>query len=90
VNVKQLIDILKDYPPHVEVEMAIVVPLEEEEIAVDRYEVEGVQPWDETDDSGAEQRVLWLVGGEDDDVEAFMDVIEAHDASNHAAKRAEA
>jgi hypothetical protein len=80
VNVQQLIDILNDYPPHTEIEMAIVAPLEDEEqIAVDRYEVEGVLPWDEDDDSGAERVVLWLVGGEDDDVDAFMDAIEPED-----------
>jgi hypothetical protein len=80
VNVQQLIDILNDYPPHTEIEMAIVAPLEDEEqIAVDRYEIEGVLPWDEDDDSGAERVVLWLVGGEDDDVDAFMDAIEPED-----------
>lgn len=79
MNVQQLIDILKDYPQDTEIEMAIVAPVgEDDQIAVDRYPVEGVLPW-EDDEEGGHDQVIWLVGGEDDDVETFMDAIEDDD-----------
>jgi hypothetical protein len=79
MRVSELIDMLKDQPPDAEVELAIVAPLTEEEddITVDRYSVEGMLPWQDEDDEGNEEDVvIWLVGGEDDDVEAFLDAIE--------------
>lgn len=81
----ELIDILKDYPPETEVELAIVCPVEgDEPVAVDRYSIEGVLPWDDSEDDDDdddatdddEKLVIWLVGGEDDDVDVFMDAIE--------------
>ena len=37
-------------------------------------------PWRDEDEEGNEEDVvIWLVGGEDDDVEAFLDAIEHHD-----------
>ena len=73
--------------------MAIVAPVNEdddEDITVDRYSVEGMLPWQDTDDDGNEEElVIWLVGGEDDDVEAFLDAIEEqqhdhdHDHEGH-------
>jgi hypothetical protein len=80
MNVRELIEILKDYPEDTEIEMGIIAPVtDEDQIAVDRYPIEGVLPWE--DDEAAEpdgdgEPVLWLIGGEEDDVEAFMDAIE--------------
>jgi hypothetical protein len=81
MNVRELIDILKDYPEDTEVELAIACAVEkDEQIAVDRYPIDGVLPWDDNDDeAGAdaeEKLVIWLVGGEEEDVDAFMDAIE--------------
>ncbi len=80
MRVSELIDMLKDQPPDAEVELAIVAPVgddEDEDITVDRYSVEGMLPWRDEDENGNDEDiVIWLVGGEDDDVEAFLDAIE--------------
>ena len=80
MNVHELIEILKDYPEDTEIEMGIIAPVtDEDQIAVDRYPIEGVLPWedDHPDDSDAEgEPVLWLIGGEEDDVEAILDAID--------------
>ena len=75
MRVRELIDILRDQPPDAEVELAVVAPCEDdnEDITVDRYSVEGVLPWE---DDGDDEVVIWLVGGEDDDVDSFLDAIE--------------
>jgi len=75
MRVRELIDILRDQPPDAEVELAVVAPVEDdnEDITVDRYSVEGVLPWEDEGDEGV---VIWLVGGEDDDVDSFLDAIE--------------
>jgi hypothetical protein len=81
MNVRELIEILKDYPEDTEIEMGIVAPVtEEDQIAVDRYPIEGVLPWEDDesadgDGNGDTEPVLWLIGGEEDDVEAFLDAI---------------
>jgi hypothetical protein len=85
MRVSELIDMLKDQPPDAEVELAIVAPVDDdddEDITVDRYTIEGMLPWqDEDEDGNEEELVIWLVGGEDEDVEQFLDAIEerAHD-----------
>ncbi|HQY16676.1 MAG: hypothetical protein GYA65_18505 [Actinobacteria bacterium] len=83
MRVSELIDMLKDQPPDAEVELAIVAPVgddSDEDITVDRYSVEGMLPWrDEDEEGNDEELVIWLVGGEDDDVEAFLDAIEHQD-----------
>ena len=83
MRVSELIEMLKDQPPDAEVELAVVAPVgddEDEDITVDRYSVEGMLPWRDEDEEGNEEDVvIWLVGGEDDDVEAFLDAIEHHD-----------
>jgi len=83
MRVSELIDILKDQPPDAEVELAVVAPVgddEDDDITVDRYSVEGMLPWrDEDAEGNDEDLVIWLVGGEDDDVEAFLDAIEHQD-----------
>ena len=75
MRVRELIDIQRDQPPDAEVELAVVAPVDDdnEDITVDRYSVEGVLPWEEEGDDGV---VIWLVGGEDDDVDSFLDAIE--------------
>jgi hypothetical protein len=87
VRVHELIDILTDQPPDAEVELAVIAPVEDsnEDITVDRYFVDGVLPWqDAEDDDGAEiadgDLTIWLVGGEEGDVNAFLDAIEQPDA----------
>ena len=77
--VRELIDILSDHPGDLEVELAVVAPVEDdnEDITVDRYSVEGVLPWEDEGDEGV---VIWLVGGEDDDVDSFLDAIEEQEA----------
>ena len=82
-RVSELIEILKDQPPDAEVELAIVAPVvdENDDITVDRYSVEGMLPWqdDEPDEDNEDGLTIWLVGGEDDDVDAFLDAIEHPD-----------
>ncbi len=85
--VRELIDILKDYPQGAEVELSIVAAVTEEDddITVDRYSVEGVLPWNESrggpasDDDDDDALVVWLIGGGDDDVDTFLDAIENPD-----------
>ncbi len=85
MRVRELIDILNDQPPEAEVELSIIAPIDEEadDITVDRYSVEGVLPWNEDEgvpaEDGAANVVIWLVGGEEDDVDAFLDAIEPED-----------
>jgi len=85
MRVRELIDILNDQPPDAEIELAVIAPIDEEadDITVDRYSVEGVLPWDEDEGApaadDAKNITLWLVGGEEDDVDAFLDAIEPED-----------
>jgi hypothetical protein len=83
MRVSELIEILKDQPPEAEVELAIVAPVvdQNDDITVDRYSVEGMLPWqdDEPDEDNEDGLTIWLVGGEDDDVDAFLDAIEHPD-----------
>ena len=84
--VSELIDILSDQPADAEVELAVIAPVEEgfEDITVDRYFVDGVLPWEDADDDEDSdtpgELTIWLVGGEDADVNAFLDAIEQPDA----------
>jgi len=75
MHVRELIDILSDHPPDAEVELAVIAPVDEDsdDIEVDRYPVDGVLPWR---DDESEDLVIWLIGGEDDDVDAFLDAVE--------------
>ncbi|MEO8265478.1 MAG: hypothetical protein ABI706_08205 [Ilumatobacteraceae bacterium] len=83
MRVSELIEILQDQPPDAEVELAIVAPVvdENDDITVDRYSVEGMLPWqdDEPDEDNEDGLTIWLVGGEDDDVDVFLDAIEHPD-----------
>jgi hypothetical protein len=88
MRVNELIDILSDQPADAEVELAVIAPVTEdsEDITVDRYFVDGVLPWKDTDDTDPSDDVdddewsIWLVGGETTDVNAFLDAIEQPDA----------
>ena len=82
MRVSELLEMLRDQPPDAEVELAVVAPVddEHEDITVDRYTVEGMLPW--TDDD-SDEIVIWLVGGDDDDVEAFLDALEHGDDGDH-------
>ena len=84
MRVQELIDILSDQPPDAEVELAVIAPVddENEDITVDRYFIDGVLPWedDEDDEESDGELTVWLVGGEEGDVNAFLDAIEQSDA----------
>ncbi|MBA3398760.1 MAG: hypothetical protein H0U01_02230, partial [Acidimicrobiia bacterium] len=56
MRVSELIDFLRQQPGDSEVELAIVSPVEDEEddITVDRYVIDGVLPWTDTDDESDE------------------------------------
>ena len=74
LTVAELIDILSHHAGDSYVEMSIIAPVHDgdNDITVDRYNIEGVMPW--RDDG--EDEVVWLVGGEDADVDVFIDAIE--------------
>lgn len=77
MRVSELMDILSDYPPDMEVELAIVEPVSDaaEEISVDRYELDGVMLREEDTDDGPEM-TIWLIGGEESDVDQLLDALE--------------
>ena len=80
MRVSELLEMLRDQPPDADVELAVVAPVDDahEDITVDRYTVEGMLPWNDDDSD-----VIWLVGGDDDDVEAFLDAIEQAEDEDH-------
>jgi hypothetical protein len=75
MHVRELIDILSDQPADAEVELAVIAPVDEaaDDITVDRYPVDGVLPWNDDGDEGV---VVWLIGGDDADVDVFLDAVE--------------
>jgi hypothetical protein len=75
ITVAELIDMLAQHPADAVVELSIVAPV---------ADGDDDMPWhDEDDESGP--GTVWLVGGEDDDVEVFLDAIETdhHDDHDH-------
>ena len=78
--------ILSDQPADAEVELAVIAPVEDgsEDITVDRYFIDGVLPWEDDEDGDGDDEdgelTIWLVGGEEADVNAFLDAIEQPDA----------
>ena len=88
MRVRELIDILSDQDPDAEVELSIVAPTDEDsdDVEVDRYQVDGVLPWEDHDvdaDSDETPFKVWLIGGETDDVERFLDAVEAAEQDDH-------
>ena len=75
LTVAELIDMLSQHPADAIVEMSIIAPVSEgdDDITVDRYHIDGIMPWEDDDGAG---NVVWLVGGEDDDVDVFLDAVE--------------
>ncbi len=78
ITVAELIDMLSQYPADSMVEMSIIAPIgdADDDITVDRYPIDGVMPWDGDAEDGDTGNVVWLVGGEDEDVDMFLDAIE--------------
>jgi len=74
LTVAELIDMLSHHPGDAVVEMSIIAPVRDgdDDITVDRYNVDGVMPWKDEGDG----EVVWLIGGEDADVDVFIDAIE--------------
>ncbi len=74
LTVAELIDMLSHHPGDAVVEMSIIAPINDgdDDITVDRYHIDGIMPWADDD----EDPVVWLVGGEDADVDVFIDAIE--------------
>ena len=81
LTVAELIDILSHHPGDAIVEMSIIAPVSEgdDDISVDRYNIDGVMPWH---DDGEDGELVWLIGGEDADVDVFIDAIEQPDADH--------
>jgi hypothetical protein len=78
LTVAELIDILSHHPGDAIVEMSIIAPVQEgdDDISVDRYNIDGVMPWR---DEGEDDDLVWLIGGEDADVDVFIDAVEQPD-----------
>lgn len=78
ITVAELIDMLSHHPSDAIVELSIIAPVREgdDDITVDRYNIDGVMPWKDED---SDEEVVWLVGGEDADVDIFIDAIEQPD-----------
>ena len=79
MRVSELIDILRDQPADAEVELAVVAPVADDadDITVDRFAIDGVLPWEDDEEDGDEGgTAIWLIGGEDADVDVFLDAIE--------------
>lgn len=75
LTVAELIDMLSHHPADAIVEMSIIAPVGDgdDDITVDRYHIDGIMPWRDEDEG---DEVVWLVGGEDADVDVFLDSIE--------------
>lgn len=87
MNVQQLIDYLMEQPPDAEIELVWVQPVEDDDeaITVDRFSVDAMLLWINTDDEEGrpfragiddeerENLSVWLVGGEGPDIESMLD-----------------
>lgn len=78
LTVAELIDILSEHPGDAIVEMAIIAPVQpdDDDITVDRYHVDGLLPWSDDDATEGDPGTVWMVGGDDQDVDTFLDAIE--------------
>lgn len=84
MNVAELIEILRGYDPETEVEIALANPADgETQIAVDRYPVDAIVDWEDVEDEDGNPidptLVIWLIAGEEDDVEALIDTMQDDD-----------
>ena len=84
LTVAELIDMLSHHPSDAVVEMSIIAPVKEgdDDITVDRYNIDGVMPWRDEGEGESDDDVVWLVGGEDADVDVFIDAIEQPDTDH--------
>lgn len=75
LTVAELIDLLSQHPGDSIVEMSIIAPVGDgdDDINVDRFNIDGIMPWRDNDD---DDEVIWLIGGQQDDVDVFLDTIE--------------
>jgi hypothetical protein len=78
LTVAELIDMLSHHPGDAIVELSIIAPIKDgdDDITVDRYNIDGVMPWADDEES---DELVWLIGGEDADVDLFIDAIEQPD-----------
>ena len=85
MKVRELLEVLRDYPPDLDVELVIVCPVDQpgDPVEVDRYSVGAVLTWEDDDDPDAEGELAWLVGGEDTDIEAFVEATGLDDHEGH-------
>lgn len=83
--VSELIEILQKQPADSEVEVAVIAPVSDdvEDITVDRYVLDTVLPWTEEEGEDAGQTIIWLVGGDDEDIDAFLEAIEPEEDHDH-------
>jgi hypothetical protein len=82
LTVAELIDMLSHHPGDSIVELSIIAPIKDgdDDITVDRYNIDGVMPWTDED---SDDELVWLIGGEDADVDLFIDAIEQPDDHDH-------
>ncbi|HRD99970.1 MAG TPA: hypothetical protein PLV68_01655 [Ilumatobacteraceae bacterium] len=93
MRVRELIDFLREQSPDAEVEMAIVAPVSDDsdEITVDRFSIDVMVPEDRVrtlvDDDSGDEALIWLVGGEEDDIDWFLEAADEldhdHDDDDH-------
>src|SRR4051794_7152417 len=84
MKVQELIEHLGRYDPSLEIELVIVCPVDRagDEVNVDRYSIEAITDWP---DDELDADVVWLVGGEERDVDAFEEAMgfDDHDHDEH-------
>ena len=78
LTVAELMDMLSHHAADAIVELSIIAPVKEgdDDITVDRYNIDGVMPWRDDDGDDDDGEVVWLVGGEDADGDLYLDAIE--------------
>jgi len=85
MRVRELIDFLRVQDPEAEIELTIVEsdPTDDTTLGVTRYPIVEVitVPADEDGDdtSDDDTEIVWLLGGEQDDVDDFIDAISGDD-----------
>jgi hypothetical protein len=79
MKVAELIDILNDLDPDAVIQMVIATPVDDDDetLTVELYGIDGVLPRRPDDEDG--ESVVWLIGGDEEDVEELIDAIDADD-----------